>query len=350
MTSDGHATLVGPRQGRSVAATETSPIGEFDCPSIASTLLKSVNSIAEPSKKQSRHPNEVTRTCCSESTKSGASATRRKAMKRYWRACMPPYHEIRSAPVKQETREEIKRRARRLINTSFLAMIDNGDGSREALQITRNLLQKFIAEPSWRHRPVIKSFLDCAEIAVSVSLAYDWLYDKLSPDERQEIEQCLLRHVLEPALTAYDDRTLQWPKRRDNCALVSNSGIVLASLAMLERSPSISTPLIEHCVASSLNVFEAFAPDGAWPEGLSYWSLAMRYAGLMVAALESTLGRQLWLGGPAGFRTNRRLRAACGRAVRRCLQFRRLRVSIRSLAAGLARSPLSATSRLLARA
>src|SRR5215471_10468679 len=32
------------------------------------------------------------------------------------------------------------------------------------------------------------------------------------------------------------------------------------------------------------------APDGAWPGGPSYWSLAMRYAGLMVAALESTLG------------------------------------------------------------
>jgi hypothetical protein len=41
--------------------------------------------------------------------------------------------------------------------------------------------------------------------------------------------------------------------------------------------PSLSTWLVERCVASSLNVFEAFAPDGAWPEGsaIGRW---LRYA------------------------------------------------------------------------
>src|SRR5436190_13041936 len=100
---------------------------------------------------------------------------------------------------------------------------------------------------------------------------------------------------------AYQDRTLQWPNRRDNCALVSNSGIVLASLAMLGQCPSLSTKLLERCSALSLKVFEAFAPDGAWPEGLSYWSLAMRYAGLMVAALESTLRDSFGLADQPGF-------------------------------------------------
>jgi Heparinase II/III-like protein len=180
-------------------------------------------------------------------------------------------------------------------------MIDDSHESHKALQITRDILWGFISAPSWRYRSVIKSFLDCAEIAVAVSLAYDWLYDKFSPVERQEIEQSLLRHVLEPALMAYQDRTLQWPNRRDNCALVSNSGIVLASLAMLEQCPSLSTWLVERCLALSLKVFEAFAPDGAWPEGLSYWSLAMRYAGLMVAALESTLRDSFGLADQPGF-------------------------------------------------
>jgi heparinase II/III-like protein len=179
--------------------------------------------------------------------------------------------------------------------------MDDTRESPKALKITRDLLQDFISAPSWRYRPIIRSFLDCSEIAVAVALAYDWLYDKLSPVERLAIEQSLLRHVLEPALMACEDRTLQWPKRRDNCALVSNSGIVLASLAMLEQCPSLSTRLVERCVASSLNVFEAFAPDGAWPEGLSYWSLAMRYAGLMVAALESTLRDSFGLADQPGF-------------------------------------------------
>ena len=224
-----------------------------------------------------------------------------KKNRKVWARLHAALQETKPAPVKGETRENIKRRARRLINTSFLAMTHDGHESHEALKITRNLLQDFISAPSWRYRPVIRSFLDCAEIAVSVALAYDWLYDKFSTVERLEIEQSLLRHVLEPALMACEDRILQWPKRRENCALVSNSGIVFACLAMLERCPSLSTRLLERCVASSLNVFEAFAPDGAWPEGLSYWSLAVRYAGLMVAALESTLRDSFGLADQPGF-------------------------------------------------
>ena len=206
-----------------------------------------------------------------------------------------------SAPAEGETRKGIKRQARRLINTSFLALIDDSDRADDALQVTRNLLVRFTSATCWRQRPVIKSFLDCAEISASVSLAYDWLYDKFSTDERENIEQSLLNHVLEPALLAYEDPKLLWSKKRDNCALVSNSGILLASLAMLKRRPVLSRQLIVKSLASSRKVFEAFGPDGAWPEGLSYWSLVMRYAGLMVAALESTLGNSFGLAEQPGF-------------------------------------------------
>ena len=210
-------------------------------------------------------------------------------------------HEKGSGSVKQELRTRIKRQARRLIHTSFLALISDGTTREDALQATRDALSGFAAETSWKARPVIKSFLDCAEIAVAVSLAYDWLYDELSEEARQVIEESLFRHVLEPALAAYNDRFALWPKRRDNCTLVSNSGILVASLAVLERYPEASIQLIRKSLSSSWSIFSALAPDGAWPEGLSYWSLAMRYASLMVAALESTFGQSLGLADRPGF-------------------------------------------------
>ncbi len=182
-----------------------------------------------------------------------------------------------------------------------MALICEDDAANEALQASRTVLLEFTSAISWRRRPVIKSFLDCAEIAVAVSLAYDWLYDKLSDEERQAIEQSIFRHVLEPALGAYQDQSLLWPRRRDNCAVVSNSGILVASLAVLQRYRDLSTKLIDKSLESSRNTFKAFAPDGAWPEGLSYWSLAMRYAVLMVAALESTLGDSFGLTEQPGF-------------------------------------------------
>jgi hypothetical protein len=209
--------------------------------------------------------------------------------------------EIPAAPAPQEPRAVIKRRARRLITTAFIALTAEGATAAAALAATRCTLDEFVAAESWKQRPVIRSFLDCAEIAVAVALAYDWLYHELRPRERRAIEGAIRRNVLEPARAAYEDRSLPWPKRRDNCTLVSNSGIAIAALAVLRRHPALSANLVHRSLASAWNVFAALAPDGAWREGLSYWSLAMRYAGLMVAALESTLGDSFGLADRPGF-------------------------------------------------
>jgi hypothetical protein len=209
--------------------------------------------------------------------------------------------QISFAESGQDTRTIIKNQARCLTNVSFMALICDGSEADDALEASRKLLRELSSATSWRRRPAIKSFLDCAETAVAVALAYDWLYDKLPDEERQTIENALYRQVLEPALAAYEDPLLLWPRRRDNCALVSNSGILVAALAVLERYRDLATQLVSRSVAASGNSFAAFAPDGAWPEGLSYWSLAIRYAGLMVAALESTLGDSLGLADRPGF-------------------------------------------------
>jgi Heparinase II/III-like protein len=201
----------------------------------------------------------------------------------------------------KDPRTVIKHQARSLINISFMALFCDGSEADDAAEASRKALRELSSAASWRRRPAIKSFLDCAETAVAVSLAYDWLYDKLPDEERSAIESALFRHVLEPALAAYEDPMLLWPRRRDNCALVSHSGILIAALAVLGQYRDLATQLIAKILAASRNIFEAFAPDGAWPEGLSYWSLAIRYASLMVAALESALGDSFGLADWPGF-------------------------------------------------
>jgi Heparinase II/III-like protein len=205
------------------------------------------------------------------------------------------------ASFDKDPRTEIKHQARGLINTSFMALVCSGREANDAFRTSRNVLRELSSAASWRRRPTIKSFLDCAETAVAVALAYDWLYNRLLDEERQSIEDAVLRNMIEPAIAAYTDPSLLWPKRRDNCALVSNSGILVSALAVLERHRGLATQLTTKSLTASLNSFGAFAPDGAWPEGLSYWSLAMRYAGLMVAALESTLGDSFGLADLPGF-------------------------------------------------
>jgi hypothetical protein len=210
-------------------------------------------------------------------------------------------YETRHPSGSTDVRKRVKERARRLITTAFVALFADDSRKERALTASRDMLLELCSADSWKERPVIRSFLDCGETAVAVAFAYDWLYDQLSSEERQGIEQALFCQVLDPALAAYEDRSLLWPRRRDNCCMVSNCGITIAALAVLRRHRSLASTLLQHSLASAWNVFAAFAPDGAWPEGLSYWSLAVRHAGLMVAALESTLGGSFGLADRPGF-------------------------------------------------
>src|SRR5215471_11210327 len=79
------------------------------------------------------------------------------------------------------------------------------------------------------------------------------------------------------------------------------SGVLVSALAVLGRYSDLSQQLVCRSLVSSWNAFDRLAPDGAWPEGPSYWSLAMRHAGLMVAALESTLHESFGLADRPGF-------------------------------------------------
>ena len=254
---------------------------------------------------------------------------------------------LRQAPgaAGQELRAKIKKRSRRLIQIAFLALIATGATREEALREARSELSAWAAEKTWRARPVIKSFLDCAEIAVAVALAYDWLHDQLCAEERKTVEGALFRQVIEPALAAYDDRFLLWPKRRDNCTLVSNSGVLVVALAVLDRYPEASLQLIRNSIASSWPIFETLAPDGAWPEGLSYWSLAMRFAGLMVAALESTFGQSFGLAERPGFSQTGDFALHAVGTSGAAFNFGKLRTAIRRLCAHLVRAPFQAAGR-----
>jgi hypothetical protein len=203
----------------------------------------------------------------------------------------------------KDIRTQVKQCARRLITTAFVGLIADGPRKDQALTASRQILTELAAATTWKKRQVIRSFLDCAETAVAVSFAYDWLYHDLPADERQAIEKALFRHVIDPALAAFDDKSLLWPRRRDNCCLVSNCGITIAALAMLPNDRRLASTLVRRSIASAWNAFAAFAPDGAWPEGPSYWSLAVRNASLMIAALESALGDSFGLAERPGFAT-----------------------------------------------
>jgi hypothetical protein len=112
-----------------------------------------------------------------------------------------------------DVRTLVKQRARRLITTAFVALTADDSRRPQALSASRSVLIALCSAVSWRERQAVRSFLDCAETAVAVACAYDWLFEELSPDERQAIEQALLCQILEPALAAFEDNSSLWTRR-----------------------------------------------------------------------------------------------------------------------------------------
>lgn len=200
-----------------------------------------------------------------------------------------------------DARAQVKREARRLICLAFAALVFDDDRRERASARAARELARICARDSWNPRPVIRSFLDRAETAIAVALAYDWLHDALGSDLRAAIEAALRRHILLPALDAYRDPAVAWPRRRDNLAFVSNAGCVIAALALLPRDRELCAEVLDLSLASLWQAFAAFAPAGAWCEGPSYWALAARHAGLAVAALESSFGTSFGLAARPGF-------------------------------------------------
>jgi hypothetical protein len=207
---------------------------------------------------------------------------------------------VEDAPAVGGAREEIKQRARRLTALGFIALVDDRESER-ALVAARELLRRFVTAETWNPRPVIRSFLDRAEIAVAVALCYDWLYADLSRAERHAIEAALKHHILDPAAEAYADPETDWPRRRENYTFASNAAIVLTALAVGDRFPKESAAILRSAVLSTWDALGAFAPDGAWHEGPSYWALTVRSAALTIAALESALDRSFGLADRPGF-------------------------------------------------
>src|SRR5215469_2410313 len=70
VTIDGRAPVACHSQGRLISATDTSPVGEFDCLLITRNSFKAVNRIAEPTRSlelPSPSSRRFTRICCSAS-------------------------------------------------------------------------------------------------------------------------------------------------------------------------------------------------------------------------------------------------------------------------------------------
>ncbi|MEF3304521.1 heparinase II/III domain-containing protein [Paenibacillus sp. GYB003] len=146
------------------------------------------------------------------------------------------------------------------------------------------------AFPDWNHA---KEFLNTAEIAAGMGIGYDWLYDYLTPEQRDAVRGAIVEKGLRKALDAHNGKAW-WTVRTEpasNWSAVCNGGIIVGALAIGDEEKGLAGEIIARSLRSADSIIlKRWEPDGGWSEGPGYWRYMMEYAVSYMAAMQTALG------------------------------------------------------------
>lgn len=140
-------------------------------------------------------------------------------------------------------------------------------------------------------------FLDTAEMMSAYALAYDWMYDAWTPQERSSIVDWIMTYGLNPGLQLYNQNV--WWSTPDNgngnWNCVSNSGLIVAALAVQGDVQGNNSNVVNQVLSKALpnvkaNCMRGVYEDGTWSETPNYWYFGTNAQARLLASLESATG------------------------------------------------------------
>jgi hypothetical protein len=131
-------------------------------------------------------------------------------------------------------------------------------------------------------------FLDVAEMTMAVSIGYDWLYNGLPASTRNAVKTAIIEKGLKPSLIPENSG---WVKGSNNWNQVCNAGMTYGALAVFEDETTLATGIIQRAIGSITLPMGDYEPDGAYPEGYSYWGYGTSFNIMFLSALEKAFGK-----------------------------------------------------------
>ncbi len=187
--------------------------------------------------------------------------------------------------------------------------------SREALARIGILamMNRLTDDPRYRDRAVVElravtsfadwnpsHYLDTAEMTLAVAFGYDWLYDRLTPEDRV----AFARAILELGLRQSEEGPTSqhwWITGTNNWNQVCHASMVAGAIALADEQPELARRTIARAVENLHLSADGYAPDGAYPEGPGYWAYGTTFHVILVDALERFTGKTYGLDAFPGF-------------------------------------------------
>ncbi|MBE7050433.1 MAG: hypothetical protein E7394_06625 [Ruminococcaceae bacterium] len=161
-------------------------------------------------------------------------------------------------------------------------------GDRKYFDAAWKQIESVANMPDWN--PI--HHIDVGIMALGFGVAYDWLYDVLSDDQRALMERAVKNNLYwivneahQSFYTVYGDAGME-----DNHNVYCNAGVIACVIAFMDTYPEIGSQIGAHTMRLLERYMWLFAPLGAYFEGPSYASISIYYTVRLFASMESTMG------------------------------------------------------------
>ena len=141
-------------------------------------------------------------------------------------------------------------------------------------------------------------FLATAEMALAVSIGYDWLNGYLDDDTKKLMEEKVWEYAIYSALG--DNHWFTWSKNNWNS--ICYSGIGIACMTFFKYDIDSAAEFLSMCYENMPIAFENFTPDGVYVEGPGYSQSGMNSIVYFVATSKNFFGTDFGMSEIAGFK------------------------------------------------
>ncbi len=166
-------------------------------------------------------------------------------------------------------------------------------GDQTSLNRTKGFLKAFYEQPHWETTGELDSGMSAANIMIGAALAYDWVYDELDPEFREEFREKLLYHARAMYYGGHLRRNPgihYWQADpANNHRWHRNAGMTLSILAIYEARPEEQW-ILDKTINELAFINEWLPADGSCHEGPGYFLFGGNHLTLAMDAADITLG------------------------------------------------------------
>lgn len=166
-------------------------------------------------------------------------------------------------------------------------------------------------------------FLGTAELTHAFAIAYDWLFDVWTNEQKRVIKQAITDRGLASGFLYYHglSRAFNWAAVTHNWNQVCNGSMAMGALAIADEEPKFCEAILQQALKRIPGAMEHYGPDGGWNEGPVYIAFALKYNVALLACLESALGTDFGLSNIKGFSSTGRFVLAMSGATGRTFNY-----------------------------